>query len=152
MPATGPKNWTCPRIDFRGLTSNNSDDRHYEQRALNKARFVPYPCRPNRERPKRLRIHASHRHVRSRRESGCRSRSALSPCRSTKATSGGGSDDGGDDGGPGEPPPTPELLAFVDDLAVLAADLFLAASLRTSVAQDESKVIDARAGQSHRST
>ena len=129
MSGTAQKTpWTAPKFDFRGIMLEDADDRRYQQRALEKARFVPYLCRPNRDRPQRLRTYASHRRTGTGRQSGSRpaSRRAAHNGATAAAASGGGGDDGGDgDGGGDPPPPTPELLALVDDLADLAADLYL---------------------------
>lgn len=127
MPAADQKNsWTAPMFDFRGVMMENADDRRYQQRALEKVRFVPYLCRSNQERPQHLRTQASHRRIPSGRQSGRRAPSkSAGRSTGTVAASGGGGDDGGDDGPGDPPPPTPELLALVDDIADLAADLYL---------------------------
>ena len=117
-----------PKFDFRGILPDEPEERRASQLAFNKARFVPYLCRPNRERPHRLRTFAAHRGTGTGRQSGSRppTRRAARSGETAAAASGGGGDDGGDGDGSGDPPPpTPELLALVDDLADMAADLHL---------------------------
>src|SRR5437764_3948776 len=109
--------WTARKMDFRGILPEDPVDRRFQQRALNRVRFVPYFCRTDRERPKRLRSCASRRRTATGRQSASR-RAPRRPAGNGRtapaaAASGGGGDDGGDGSGPGDgPPPTNELLAF----------------------------------------
>jgi len=76
-------------IDQRGVVLDGPDQ-GFCQRRLDARRFLPWQLRPNRERPKHMRAHASHRRANSPRQSGRRHRATRSASRSAKAVASGG--------------------------------------------------------------